>query len=208
MKPNVVRDALLHAQTLGVVRVLPRSGAFVQSLDITPLGDALADSLHISLSAEEHNLFHVIDARTLVEVELAGLAADRRRDEDLLPLHDAITAHGQAADPDAYVDSDHRFHLALARVAGNTVLTAYLQALLGLLRPYTRQTLQPARRTGTLEQHAAVYQAVLDRRPEAARGAMRDHLARSRAHLLELVRTPPPIPPLPSAPPGRQVKKS
>ena len=42
---NVVRYGMIQAQTMGLVRVHPRSGAFVQSLDFAPLVNALESTL-------------------------------------------------------------------------------------------------------------------------------------------------------------------
>ena len=195
VKPNVVRDALLHAQTLGMVRVLPRSGAFVQSLDITPLGDALADTLHTTLAADEHNLFHVIDARAVLEVELAGRAAGRRTVEDLLPLHQSLIAQAAATRGEDVQKCDFDFHLGLARLAGNPVLVGVLKALHELVRPYNLRTHDghPRRRRLTLTEHRAVYAAVLAGDAAAAQAAMRTHLAHNREQLLEVVRLLPPV---------------
>src|SRR5947207_9832647 len=85
---HIVRDALLHAQALGLVKIHPRTGAFVQALDSAPAVDVLEDMLGAALDHPqgEYNLFDLIDARRLIEVELAGEAAARRRAEALLPL--------------------------------------------------------------------------------------------------------------------------
>src|SRR5262245_7065515 len=86
VKPNLIRDALMRAQTMGVVRVVPRSGAFVQSLTFAPMVDALARTLPQALGRQDHNLFHLLDARRLLEVELIARAARGRKLEDLLPV--------------------------------------------------------------------------------------------------------------------------
>src|SRR5262249_36966944 len=72
VSPNVIRDALVQAQTLGLVKIHPRSGAFVQSLSYAPLVDALATTFDTALMQVDHNLFHVLDARRCLEVEVAG----------------------------------------------------------------------------------------------------------------------------------------
>src|SRR5208283_4993718 len=88
-KPTAVRDALLRAQTMGLVRILPRAGAFLRStLSGTGLGkttpvEGLSGILPPVPAPEIPNLFHLLDARRLVEVELAGRAAERRCLEDL-----------------------------------------------------------------------------------------------------------------------------
>src|SRR5579872_1651915 len=90
VKPTLVRDALLQAQTMGVVRILPRSGAFIQQLTYEPLVEILASTLEPAFLQADHNLLHLLDARRLLEIELAGRAAERRRIEDLLPVRRAL----------------------------------------------------------------------------------------------------------------------
>src|SRR5436309_15079033 len=68
VRSNVVRDALLQAQALGLVKVHPRSGAFVHSPGFSPAGNALQERLAASLTQGDYNLFHVMDARRLIEV--------------------------------------------------------------------------------------------------------------------------------------------
>ena len=72
----------MQAQTLGLVKVRPRSGAFVQSLTYGPLIEALAGTLEAGLVQVDHSLFHLLEARQLIEMELVALAAQRRRLED------------------------------------------------------------------------------------------------------------------------------
>src|SRR5262245_16114673 len=72
---NAIRDGLMEAQTLGFVRIEPRLGVFLQSLDPGHVDELPA----LKNGAQENqNLFHVVDARLLVEVELAGQAALKR----------------------------------------------------------------------------------------------------------------------------------
>src|SRR5271156_3756670 len=47
---NVVRSGMAQAQAMGLVRIHPRSGAFVQSLDFAPLISALENTLTAALA--------------------------------------------------------------------------------------------------------------------------------------------------------------
>src|SRR5262245_29374791 len=80
---NAIRDGLLEAQTMGIVKIEPRLGVFVKDVDPVSHADGPAQALERVLTREEQNLFHLVDARLLVEVELAGEAARTRRPEDL-----------------------------------------------------------------------------------------------------------------------------
>ncbi len=188
---NAIRDAMMQAQTMGLVKIRPRSGAFVQSLNYGPLVEALSTTLEASLLQTDHNLFHLLEARQLVEVELASMAAQRRRLEDLLPVREALDAMVGAAEADRsndFVEADVQFHLGIAEIAGNSVLSMMLHAMHGLLRPYlVRLPWTPERRLRTDRSHAEIYQALVEGRPDKAREAMRGHLSMAYESLLSRV---------------------
>ncbi|MBY0524988.1 MAG: FCD domain-containing protein [Gemmataceae bacterium] len=193
VQPTVVRDALLQAQTMGLVRIVPRGGAFVQSLSYASLVDALASTLQTGLMQEDHNLTYLLEARNLLEIELAGRAAAHRRLEDLLPIRDALEAMARLRDLDRladYVDLDIRFHREIGRVAGNSVLQTIQQGLLELLRTFlVRQRWTAERRDVTNRAHSAIYAALVAGDPEQVRAAMRAHL--SMSGVLEDIQTLP-----------------
>jgi GntR family transcriptional regulator, transcriptional repressor for pyruvate dehydrogenase complex len=182
--PHAVRDALLQAQTMGLVRVRPRSGSYVQSVNFAPLVEVFSQSLPRALTQEDRNLFDLLEARRLIEVELTGLAAARRRLGDMVPLRDALRAmYANPNDYEAYMTQNEVFHLAIARVAGNQVLLTVVQALLALLRP-TLGGRQPAtwqdrgseKRRRDAAEHEAIFEALLAGDAAAARAAMTAHL--------------------------------
>ena len=187
VKRTVVRDALLKAESLGIVKVMPRAGAFLKtpvpgSSEIPPLSEpALPHFFQQALLREEHNLFHLLDSRRLIEVELAGRAAEHRRLEDLLPVRRALEALLQLpldAPRADYVDCDIRFHIEIARQSGNQVLFAVQQTLMELLRPHLNDVHQDLQRRATTDRsHIAIYEALVAGDSEHARSEMRDHLS-------------------------------
>lgn len=195
VKPTLVRDALLQLQTMGVVRVLPRSGAFVQALTYEPLVEILANTLEPAFLQADHNLFHLLDARRLLEIELAGRAAERRRIEDLLPVRQALDDMARLPETKRridYVEADIRFHTQIGQLAGNSVLLMFQQSLLALLKPYLAQIPWTAeRRTRTDRSHAALYAALVEGNGDAARASMREHLTMAYQSLLSEVESLP-----------------
>jgi GntR family transcriptional regulator, transcriptional repressor for pyruvate dehydrogenase complex len=184
LAPHVVRDALLQAQTMGLIQVRPRSGSYVQSVDFGPLVQVFSEFLPAALMQKDRNLFDLLEARRLIEVELAALAATRRRLADLLPLRQAIAAmYEPSADYESYMTQNQNFHLGIARIAGNEVLTGVLECLLVLMRPtlgerqpYTWKDEGSEKRRRDANEHEAIFQALLAADPEAARAAMAAHL--------------------------------
>jgi DNA-binding FadR family transcriptional regulator len=176
--PNVVRDAVVQVQTRGLLRIEPRSGVFVQSLDFSSFVDAFADTLDTSLAQKDPNLVHLLEARSLIEEETIGIAAARRRPEDLMLLRDPIEAlHKAGTDMQRRAEADEEFHLRIAIIAGNSVLVVMLRALLVLLRPYRMsQQLTAPQRKLTLDQHEQIYRALSERDAPLAQQLMRRHV--------------------------------
>jgi DNA-binding FadR family transcriptional regulator len=190
---NAIRDGLLEAQTMGFVKIEPRLGVFVQDLDPVSHADGLGPALEKVLTQQEQNLFHLVDARLLVEVELAGEAARTRRPEDLLPLRQALEAvlacHGDRL---AFINADEAFHLAIARLAGNRVLLAFLQTLWRMIWPAKMNLLlSPESRSYSDREHQELFQSIVGGDVDKARATMRGHIGTGRALLLDYVRTLP-----------------
>jgi GntR family transcriptional regulator, transcriptional repressor for pyruvate dehydrogenase complex len=196
LAPHAVRDALLQAQTMGLVRVRPRSGTYVQSVDFGPLVEVFSRSLPRALTQEDRNLFDLLEARRLIEMHLAEQAALRRRLGDLVPLRAALARmYEDPADYAAYMTHNEAFHLGIAQIAGNEVLRTILSCLLTLLRP-TLGGRQPAtwqdprseKRRRDAAEHEAIFQALLAGDAAAAKAAMLVHLQDTTESLIP---TPP-----------------
>ena len=192
---STVRDAMLQAQTLGLVKIHPRSGAFVQSLTYAPLVDALSDTLESSLLQADRNLFHLLKARQLIERELASQAAQRRRSEDLLPLRQSLEVMSAAIVADdclEFIEADVHFHLTIAAIAGNSVLLTTLRTMLSLLRPYLMSLPWTAERQARTDRsHAEIYEALVAGDAAQARARIDAHLGLAYTSLLAYVRNPP-----------------
>jgi len=198
---TAVRDALLQAQAQGLVKVLPRAGAFVQktSLKANELKlDSLAADFSSLLSGDDHNLFHLLDARRVIEMELGVRAIRRREIEDLLPLRQTLEAMNSIPLMERlsnYVDLDIQFHLQLGGLGGNPVLVLLLETILQRLRPcLERLPWDEERRRETDRMHAELYQALVDADEETFRVGMRQHQSMAYDSLLSQIRTPPPVP--------------
>lgn len=192
-KPTLVRDALLHGQACGAVRIVPRVGAFLLSPSRTANG-GLEGSLvppAFAKGSDEDNVLHLLDARRLIEVELVGRLAKNHRLEDLLPVRRTLEAMLQMPEDgkrDEYVDLDMRFHVALARLAGNEVLAGILEALIQRLHPFIDVPWTRDLRVLADRSHAAVYKAIVERDVAQARHEMELHLKQGYDLLLAELR--------------------
>lgn len=186
VKQSSIRDALLKAESLGFLKILPRAGAFLRvagpTLTKTTAPETVPAEAFLSvLGSDEHNLFHLLDARRLIEIELAGRSAERRRLEDLLPVRRALEAMLHLTDPTArqeYVELDIRFHQEIARLSGNSVLIGIHQTMMELLRPHLNDVPRDLQRKSVTDRsHVAIYEALVAGSAEKARAETREHLS-------------------------------
>jgi DNA-binding FadR family transcriptional regulator len=166
---SIVREGLGRLRSIGLVESRTGSGTFVRSASADHGGLLLAGRYS---SDELH------DVRCHLEIPGAGLAAERRSDEQLRRLEELVARHAGSADADTWVRDDLLFHVTLAEATGNIIQVRFVRELRKL---QSELTLTMARIAGGLaaptEEHAVIVDAVRRRDAEAARAAMAAHLA-------------------------------
>jgi GntR family transcriptional repressor for pyruvate dehydrogenase complex len=111
---STVREALRVLTATGVVR-RRRS-----TLIVNPEPPILVDSISKSTLRE------IFEARRLIEVGLARLAAERATDEQIAEIGRWLPPEGQTPTVTEFVDLDVGFHYAIATVSENRIITGYL----------------------------------------------------------------------------------
>ena len=78
---------------------------------------------------------HLAEVRAILEPEIAALAAVRAQESDVVTMREAVGVMDEAGhDPDAYIEADLDFHLALAEGAANPLILSLIDSIVGLLR--------------------------------------------------------------------------
>lgn len=178
---TVVREAISKLQAAGLVQTRHGVGTFVVASDGTPF--RIAPDQYATL----RDVIAVLELRIGVESEAAALAAQRRTEDNLSRLRAALAAFGAAVEAgDDAVDADFQFHLEIARATQNTHFSDLLASLGTMIIPRARldHTDAEPERVAYLRRVNAEHEGILDAIAagdiEAARAAMRTHLANSR----------------------------
>ncbi|NML17701.1 FadR/GntR family transcriptional regulator [Azohydromonas caseinilytica] len=177
---TVVREAISKLQAAGLVETRHGVGTFVvgpgqASFRITPeqletLRDVIA----------------VLELRIGLETEAAALAAMRRGEDNLREMRHALdefaAAVGEGRDA---VAPDFSFHLEIARATQNGHFTELLSSLGARIIPRARLSDESNEELKAYllranAEHESIFDAIQRQDPEAARAAMRTHLANSR----------------------------
>ncbi len=172
-----VREALRLLESKGVIRSAGH-GSFV----VAEYGNALVDSLRFLLTLEAFDLEELYELRTILETELAALAAVRRTEEHLQRMEEAIRQMEAGLDSQArYIEADLRFHLTVAEATRNRVAVYVMRAIRDPLhRALARVYHIPGSPQKSIAQHRAILEAVRAEDAEAARRRMAEHLRRVR----------------------------
>lgn len=194
---TVIREAIAGLRADGLV--LPRQGVGVFVL--APEAPN-AELPRLTLPTRKiSDIIESLELRTAVEVEAAGLAAARCSPAQEAEIHSRLRdfeARVKAGEPTTA--EDFAFHVAVAEAANNQQFKEFL-AFLGrrtIPRSQLRQaggaSIDPPHSDDKLYgEHCAIFEAILARDPEAARAAMRAHLAGSMERYRALIRPASPV---------------
>jgi GntR family transcriptional repressor for pyruvate dehydrogenase complex len=120
----------------------------------------------------------VFEARRILEVRVAGMAASRATSADLAAISDAVTGMFAAVDdPQAFLVCDIRFHRTIAAASGNSILACLVEMVSALFYERRRHTAERQRDLRPIaEIHYGIYRSIRDRDPLLAERLMNDHL--------------------------------
>jgi GntR family transcriptional repressor for pyruvate dehydrogenase complex len=92
-------------------------------------------AFHFSRSQEDLDIAEMIEVRKIVESELCALAAKRAEANDIKDLAESLEQmKAQLDDPAAFINSNQRFHLSIARAAKNHILEDFIVNIRNLLK--------------------------------------------------------------------------
>ena len=176
---TAVREAVKTLREKGLVEAYSGRGTFVTNGTSQAIRQSLDLMIRINQQEGSANL---AELRLVLEPEIAGLAATRIEEQLLSTMREAVAVMDRNLhDPDAYVEADLDFHLALAEAAGNPLILSLLDSIVGLLREQRSRIFDvdggPER--GQFH-HKRILEAIEQRDPERTRAAMRDHLEQVR----------------------------
>ncbi len=192
---GVARETLRSLEERGLVTVRHgRAGATVNPEQRWDVFDP--DVLEAILSGPDGVgfLHDYLECRQILEVEAAGLAAERGTDEAIAALAEAFErmkssaerARVTSAGEDLYRDADIAFHRAVVDATQNRALGQMTEPLHRALSAALRPLARPEHRFDrALPEHERILLAIQERDPAAAREAMQKHLATVAEYLEE-----------------------
>lgn len=186
---TVVREAIASLRADGLVEVRHGVGVFV----LEPA--APANSFKPVDRARISSMIELLELRAAIEIEAAGLAAERRspaQEEALFERFDELER--LAGEGSSTVAADLALHLAVADATNNPRFREFL-ILMGehliprsVLPDHVENTAPPRYIEQIQSEHRAIIAAIAERDGAGAREAMRAHLMGSQDRYRRLIR--------------------
>jgi len=176
---TAVREAVKALRQKGLVEVQPGRGTFITDGTSRAMRHSLDLLMKIGGADGSANL---VEVREIIEPEIAALAAARATEEHIAAMREAVTTMDAALqDPDAFIEADLDFHLALAEATQNALIPTLIDSIVDLLREQRARIFRvdggPQR--GQFH-HKRILEAIVRRDPEVARETRRAHLRQVR----------------------------
>jgi DNA-binding FadR family transcriptional regulator len=171
---STVREALNGLARMGLVEIRHGQGVFVVAPK--PSEDA-AEALERALMKGVTQEF--LEARLVVEVEVARLAALRRTEADLQRIEETIEAleGAREAPTDEALEPATQFNQAVAEAAHNEVLAGVEESFVTLMLERAPDLYDsPEFRDWDVAEHRRILAAIRASDPELAAACMREHI--------------------------------
>jgi len=174
-----VRESLrlLAAQSLVRTAKGATGGSYVTTPSAGNLSASLRSGIGLLADARDVSLEELLEARQLLEVPAARLAACRRRDDDLERLRAAIPGRPLELETNEQFAYNSDFHSAVLEASGNILLTIAAQPVFDVLQTrLVRSHLGPRFHRTINAHHRSIAAAIEAGDDDAAGGEMHDHV--------------------------------
>jgi GntR family transcriptional regulator, transcriptional repressor for pyruvate dehydrogenase complex len=174
---GAVREALKALVLVGLVVVKRGIGTYV-----APRDNFLVRPMSAGLNPLA-DLPSLIESRELIEVELAGLAANRAAEVDIAEIDKCIDRMDQCIDNrdiGGFLSGDTEFHFAVARAAHNPLLNQFAILIRNSMQQWVSMSVTAVEIASEAQPfHRQIYNAIRNRKVSQARESMRRHLSKA-----------------------------
>jgi GntR family transcriptional repressor for pyruvate dehydrogenase complex len=172
-----LRSGLRTLQAMGILHARRGAGTFI--VEGPPqLGKA---PLQFLAALHGFTLDQMYEARRMLEVGAAGLAAERATGEQLAAMADEITGmYATLEDAQTFLRHDLGFHRAVAAGCGNPIVATIIGTLVEIIWETGRLNMAGFSLRESADTHRRIYDAIRSRSADRARREMTAHLEKAR----------------------------
>jgi GntR family transcriptional repressor for pyruvate dehydrogenase complex len=172
-----LRQALKVLEMMGVIAQRVGDGTYLN----TAAPSILAEPLEFLILLDGLSFHELMEARLIVEPELAARAAARATPEEIAELRQLLAEMEENRQDHArFTEYDLLFHQTIFRIAGNRVCSLMFTVIHRSLERLIYLTSQLVEPEHTLHLHRRIFAAIRRREADEARRRMREHLEDAR----------------------------
>ena len=173
-----IREAISALEMMGLIEVRSGEGTYIRQVNI----DSVVAPLAWMLFIEKDTDLELYEARKILEVQAAGLAAERAEEDEINEMFEALEVMRMDLQKQRLgEDADHNFHYAIARATHNKILFRLMNTISDTMRKTlktSRSKLYEDKNTPEklYKEHYFLYEAIKNHDVERAQKLMLDHL--------------------------------
>jgi DNA-binding FadR family transcriptional regulator len=157
-------------------------GSSVNTIDHVDVTEMLSDSISLLARTEGATVAELLEARELLEVPAARLAAERRSEQHLELMRASIPASLEAVDMRQIFEVNRSFHDLILESAGNRLLRVVTEPLFTVMQTrFLRDRASPDFWVRVMSEHSRILSAVEAGDAERAGLEMGEHLVHLRS---------------------------
>lgn len=168
-----IREAIRTLETLGMIITRVGSGSYLTD-------DVASFSKYFLLRqrSKRYKFLEVFESRSVLECEIAYLAAQRVTRTDMVALANLLDGMSATDDPSLFSKKDFAFHEAIALTTNNLFLLEMLKTVRELIVDVNIRDIlaRPGQREIALKYHWRIYKAICAGDPELAKHEMLLHI--------------------------------
>ena len=169
-----LRTGIGYLAAMGVMKVRHGVGTFVAD------GPPQFGKTSLSLIGALHGFqsWQMFEARIILESHLAGLAAERGKEEHHAALAEEVAEmFACMSNPSDYLIHDLTFHRTVSQASGNPILAAVIETITSALYDARRKTVEQSTDIRqSAEMHREIYRAIRSHNAQEAKNLMEQHL--------------------------------
>jgi len=169
-----VREAIQKLEFYGILKSKPQSGTFIADIGQVAMDGMMGDILRLT----QPDFRSLVETRILLELKTVRLAAQRRTNEDLRQMEEALEAYNKKAiNGEDAVQEDLLFHLAIAKASGNSTMNTFMLIITPeIINNFEKYHICDANLTMMgIQEHKDIFDAIKIGDPQLAKAKMKIH---------------------------------
>jgi len=171
----MIREAIKKLEFYGLVKINPQSGTTIMGKGLFAFEGLITEIL----SFEPADFASLVDTRNTLEIKSAGVAAEKRTEQDIQMIQEALDAFEDKVKQGLPTgEEDFLLHLQIAEASKNSVLKLLMRIITpDILKKVTSQKARKSNRSkAILKEHREIVNQIIAKDAKGAKNAMRVHL--------------------------------